>query len=287
MLHTFYAGQIFADVDVPWHYPLVMLAVTLPAGVLLLFVMGLSQIRRRLDDPGFMIHLVGLAFLLSVFSFPGVPVYDGVRLFLAAVPLASVFAAGGAQQIAQLAVVQRVASPWRMSLVVVFLVSQLWGVVAYHPYQLSHYSGLVGGLSGANRLGFEVNYWGDCLTGTAATAAAGRATRSRVAATEAMTPLLFAPNLTPFHAAAIGLACPPLAADDVELAGYDPANRESEIAAEYALVFNRRAEGQQVSPLVSDAAVEYELAHDGVWLVRLYRLAKQDTPADASDRVEP
>ena len=40
-LHVFYMGQVWDDRDVPWHYPWVMFAVTVPVGLLVLGVLGI------------------------------------------------------------------------------------------------------------------------------------------------------------------------------------------------------------------------------------------------------
>ena len=40
-LHVFYAGQVWADRNVPWHYPWAMFAVTLPLGFLALGLIGI------------------------------------------------------------------------------------------------------------------------------------------------------------------------------------------------------------------------------------------------------
>ena len=67
-LTVFYLGRIWNDVDVPWHYPWIMLMVTVPLGLILLGIVGwwtrrrlwitdpvLSSPggRRRLDDASF------------------------------------------------------------------------------------------------------------------------------------------------------------------------------------------------------------------------------------------
>ena len=41
-LHVFYAGQVWADRDVPWHYPWAMFAVTVPLGFLVLGLIGIG-----------------------------------------------------------------------------------------------------------------------------------------------------------------------------------------------------------------------------------------------------
>ena len=65
---------------------------------------------------------------------------------------------------------------------VAFVLAQGYGVVALHPFGLSYYNLLVGGLPGAERLGLELTYWGDAvdrvlldrLAGAAAPATPGR-----------------------------------------------------------------------------------------------------------------
>jgi hypothetical protein len=43
------------------------------------------------------------------------------------------------------------------------MIGQGYGVVMLHPFGLSYYNGLVGGLPGAERLGLELTYWGDAV----------------------------------------------------------------------------------------------------------------------------
>jgi hypothetical protein len=43
------------------------------------------------------------------------------------------------------------------------LLSQGYGTVSLHPFGLSFYNGLTGGLSGAERLGLELTYWNDAV----------------------------------------------------------------------------------------------------------------------------
>jgi hypothetical protein len=50
---------------------------------------------------------------------------------------------------------------WARGGLVVLLLLQGHGLVALHPYGLSYYNALVGGLKGAERLGLELTYWSD------------------------------------------------------------------------------------------------------------------------------
>ncbi|MFH1923506.1 MAG: glycosyltransferase family 39 protein, partial [Planctomycetota bacterium] len=91
-VHVFYAGRVWADHEVPWHYPLVMFVVALPLGLLLLGLLGAWANRRvRKTDPGYLLVMGSLLFMLLLFAWPGTPVYDGVRLFLMVFPLWAIF----------------------------------------------------------------------------------------------------------------------------------------------------------------------------------------------------
>jgi hypothetical protein len=46
---------------------------------------------------------------------------------------------------------------------VALVVTQGYGVVMIHPFGLSYYNLLVGGLPGAEKLGLELTYWGDAV----------------------------------------------------------------------------------------------------------------------------
>ncbi len=45
----------------------------------------------------------------------------------------------------------------------VFLIGQGIGVVWMHPFGLSYYNAMVGGLPGARALGLELTYWSDAI----------------------------------------------------------------------------------------------------------------------------
>ena len=52
----------------------------------------------------------------------------------------------------------------RCLLIVVLLAASVAAIVSMHPYEMSYYSEVIGGLPGAVRLGFEVSYWFDAYT---------------------------------------------------------------------------------------------------------------------------
>lgn len=177
-LPVWYAGRVFADREAPWHYPFVMFAVTVPIVLHALGLLGVFGKRRNIDDrirgwrdPIVQLLLVCLAFPLCVFAVPGIAVYDGARLFLVSFPLwAVVIGRGGGLAYSWLAT----KSSGRIATFAcaVVVCSQAYGLVAIRPAHLSYYNLLVGGLRGAERLGFEPTYWGDSVTAELLEAAA-------------------------------------------------------------------------------------------------------------------
>jgi 4-amino-4-deoxy-L-arabinose transferase-like glycosyltransferase len=156
-IQTLYFGQVYADRDVPWHYPWFYFAVTMPVGILAVGVWGLVRgwIDRRRD--AFPLLLAGsIALFLTIFS-TRIPVYDGERLFLVVFPLFAILVGLGFK-----ALWDRAGRRARLALAGL-LIGQGYGVATIHPYGLSYYNLLVGGLPGAERLGLELTFWGDAV----------------------------------------------------------------------------------------------------------------------------
>jgi hypothetical protein len=289
-VHVYYVGRVWLDYEVPRHYTVIMFLVTLPAGLLLLGLLGIWVKRHSCRaDPGFVLVVGTLLWVLAVFSWPGTPVYDGVRLFLMVFPLWAIcVGAGAAWAVRQLhAVCQNgAASPRSLwvrftvarplpirervrvraatGLVLVFVTLQGAGLIVYHPCQLSHYNLFVGGLAGAERLGFEVTYWGDSVRepvlAEAATRAAGR-------------PILFGPNLAPFQAPGVAASSPALASGELSLVGWDPGRPRDVARCRLGVVYHRKADLAQVEPLLRGTRVIAEYEKQGVWLARLVEFA--------------
>ncbi|NQT15054.1 MAG: glycosyltransferase family 39 protein, partial [Planctomycetes bacterium] len=265
-IHVFYAGRVWADHEAPWHYPVVMFAVTLPLGLLLLGLLGAWAKRRPgQGDPGYFLVMGSLAVILLVFSWPGTPVYDGTRLFLMVFPLWAVSVGVGARWLVDHATWQRVSRTIRLVVVGLFVALQGVGLALYHPCQLSHYSLLVGGLPGADRLGFEVNYWGDAveesLLAEAASLAPGRA-------------VLFAPSLAGFQLIGVGNSSPALMRAQVALVGWDGSWTRPPAPLRYAVLYHRKADLASIPEAVRSANVIAEHQKQGVWLARLVELPR-------------
>ncbi len=156
-----YFGRVYADRDVPWHYPWFYFAATVPVGLHLLGAWGLVRgWRDRRTDPFPLLLAGSIALFLVVFS-TRVPVYDGERLFLVVFPLWAILIGRGFATAWHRARGRR---SFRVGLVAAVL-AQGYGVVTFHPFGLSYYNALVGGLPGAERLGLELTYWGDAVDG--------------------------------------------------------------------------------------------------------------------------
>lgn len=163
-LSVWYFSEKYPDLEVPWHYPLVLFAVTVPVGLQLLAGCGLfSKTWRWWHDPRAVLLVACLAFPVLLFCLPGVAVYDGTRLFLVAFPLWAIVAGRGSL-VAWSWLRRRLSVRLAGGLLAVLFTIQAWGLIGLHPCQLGFYNLLVGGPAGAERLGLEPTYWGDSLT---------------------------------------------------------------------------------------------------------------------------
>jgi 4-amino-4-deoxy-L-arabinose transferase-like glycosyltransferase len=159
-LRVEYFGTYYWDREVPWHYPWIYFVLTIPIGSHLLGTIGAirfagSRASRSFARP----FVITIAIFLIVFS-TRVPVYDGERLFLIVFPAYAVLIGDGFS-----AVWRALAGRFvkiRVGLIA-FMLIQFYGTIAYHPFQLSYYNMISGGLKGAERLGLEPTYWGDTV----------------------------------------------------------------------------------------------------------------------------
>jgi hypothetical protein len=179
-----YFGQVFADRDVPWHYPWLYFAATVPIGLQVLGAMGAVRgWNGRRQDPLPLLLLGSILFFLLLFS-TRVPVYDGERLLLHVFPAWAMLIGLGFGGLWERLAHHRLG---RKGLVVL-LAAQLIGLVTTYPFGLSYYNLLVGGLRGAERLGLELTYWSDPVDDVLLDRLAREA---RPDATAAMVPTLY------------------------------------------------------------------------------------------------
>ncbi len=165
IIGTTYLGTAYGDATTaPWHYPVVMLLLTLPFTWTLAGLGGIAgRALGRLPAPAGFLAL-GVVANVLLLALPGATRYGGMRLILSVYPFAVGFAvlavagllrAGG--ETARPVLAAGVAA-------VALLAPGIIGCVTYYPYCLSYYTPPLG-LHGAAHMGMEVTYWGDAFGG--------------------------------------------------------------------------------------------------------------------------
>jgi hypothetical protein len=163
-LYLWYLGTRYTDRNHPWHYCAVLFLTTVPLGLQALGGLGIFAGRTRMHFArNEQLVLGAMLFPLCVFSIPRIAVYDGARLFLVAFPLWALFIGRGGS-LAWEWLCNHLPRRAALPLAALFLAGQAWGLWATWPCLLSSYNLSVGGLGGAHRLGFELDYWGASVT---------------------------------------------------------------------------------------------------------------------------
>ncbi len=171
----FYAHRILPTSELPWYYPFFMTAVTIPETILLLFFVGLSAVFWLKPQREIMVlFLLNGLFVLTTGLFPGGVLHDVNRLMLPAIPFLVGVASAGffflmhlIQESRKITTLYWLKSPREKLIGIAFVLAllpaglDLWN---YHPYQLSYYNRLVGGIRGAYQRGFEVTYLMEAYT---------------------------------------------------------------------------------------------------------------------------
>ncbi len=272
-LYCWYMGHKWADTDVPWHYPAVMFAVTVPLGLQALGMIGLLKSRRhapsdeqikgklpnQFDTRITFLIAINVFWPLAFFALPGITVYDGTRLFLMVFPLWAILIGRGGSLLWEW-----LATRWspRSATITMsaLLLLQSYGTIAMHPVQLSYYNLLVGGLRGASQLGFETTYWGDSVT---------RSMLQNIASNDSETPVFVAPVLHPFQLNELQSQAAEL---DARLMPFDD-NQPWDVRR--VLVIRRRADSwESLTPEPPGSTLGSELVRAGVQLSGVYEIER-------------
>ncbi|MFA0751307.1 MAG: hypothetical protein SLRJCFUN_001710 [Candidatus Fervidibacter sp.] len=167
-VHTFYLGRLWELA--PWHYPLVMTAVTVPTITLLMALIGTGLTLWRWQATPMLVKMALVSYFVHIapFLLPTTPKYNGIRLFEPAFPFLGILAGYAFGMMAQglMAWLRVKAAQWVSSPHLCVAASGLallapaaHGTLTSHPFGLSYYNALVGGVRGA-KANFEVTYWG-------------------------------------------------------------------------------------------------------------------------------
>ncbi|MCD6384518.1 glycosyltransferase family 39 protein [Candidatus Sumerlaeota bacterium] len=175
---VYYFGTLYVPGGdaVPWTYPWIMSAITLPLSTLLFVILGVIIAISKSKD-GKIALVLGLAlFPLIISSLPGTPKYDGVRLFLSAFPFLALLGGLGLAHITRFLVlllpsaaglnVKRIATIISALILVLIILNGVLAVVSYRPFYLSFFNQLIGGIKGAYESGLETTYWGEAVNET-------------------------------------------------------------------------------------------------------------------------
>jgi hypothetical protein len=173
---VFFNHALHRSEDLPWHYSLLMTAVSIPETYLLLAGAGLLLLRRRHPRQEFLVLCVTTSALILVLgALPGAVLHDVNRLMLPALPFVLGLAAGGFFFLKErlpglllsrprLAGIAAVRTKAVVVLFAVCLALPVLDLLTYHPFELSYFNRLVGGIQGAYRRGWEITYFLEALT---------------------------------------------------------------------------------------------------------------------------
>ena len=265
-LKNWYWGQVWNDTDVPFHYSFIMFLVTIPVGLIGLGITSLFWKKQNvIQDPKKLLLVLCAFFPFVIFAKKGTAVYDGVRLFLVAYPLWAVLAGEGASRIYSV-LETRFSKMISTGIITIFLLSQSVGNFSMSPCYLSYYNLLVGGLSGAEKFGFEVTYWGDSLTKDFL--------EEVVEAVPENSEISCFPVLHMKQLPALENQSPILAEKGIKLVAYDERIKKEK---EYLLVFHKKADTEEsLAAKLESAKLIREFRKQDVWLAALYELAKEN-----------
>lgn len=167
-LEVLFFGTIYrSTINVPWYYPYGYLAITTPLPILVFFFIGLMRLLRQIKKNQLGLLLILWFFIpLARYLNPKIGVIDGIRHFEEVIyPLSAIAAIGAVSLVRFFNNItmkqfnnrrKRFITVGATGLAVAYL---LWINISYHPYQISYFNELVGGIRGA--LGkFDIDYWG-------------------------------------------------------------------------------------------------------------------------------
>ena len=155
--------------NVPWYYPYWFIGITTPLRILgfFLFSIGSSLAlifsKKRTNLLSLRLLLLAWFFVpLTRYFLPKIGVIDGVRHFEEVLYPLCALAAIGFYDLVQVFSKRRT-DFWKSKIFILATVgiigSLIWNVVSYHPFQITYYNELVGGITGAYGK-YDLDYWG-------------------------------------------------------------------------------------------------------------------------------
>lgn len=154
---VYYLGNTYFKA--PWEYPILLTIITIPIIFLFLFLLGIIRNNFKSHRDFTLIILFNALFPLFIISASKTK-YDGIRLFLPAFPFIAIIAGIGTNYLFGISKTLKFQKAVIFIYTLLFLLTIYFSIIRYHPYQISYFNALVGGVDGACQLGFEPEYWG-------------------------------------------------------------------------------------------------------------------------------
>lgn len=155
-----------STVNIPWWYPWGYLSIVTPLPVLILAIIGLilTLIDVKNRKPAASLLLIWFLIPLSRFFLPHTAVIDGIRHFEEVVyPLCAFSAIGTFRLISLIMRKSHLTHKTKVLLAscLLFIVfcPLVYNIISYHPFQITYFNELVGGVKGASNR-FDLDYWG-------------------------------------------------------------------------------------------------------------------------------
>ncbi len=163
----YFGNLVYSGNNVPWHYPLGILAVTTPLILLIFAGIGIIYliITRKIKFDIKLFILLWFLVPLSRYLKPHMIVIDDIRHFMEIIfPFAIISGVGMYQTMGKIIKICNKIVPKINKNIIVFcfLLSVIfylsYQVFSYHPFQTSYYNEIVGGVKGANQQ-FDIEFW--------------------------------------------------------------------------------------------------------------------------------
>jgi len=156
-------GKWFCSgINVPWYYPFWYLTIVTPLPILFGFVIGIIKVLYEgfIRFKPFALLLILWFFVpLIRFMLPGASVIDGIRHYEEVIFPMIAISALGIETVFSKFSYHKTLKIFMFFIFLFFIFHLSWNIISYHPYQLSYYNELVGGIKGANGK-YDIDYWG-------------------------------------------------------------------------------------------------------------------------------
>jgi 4-amino-4-deoxy-L-arabinose transferase-like glycosyltransferase len=169
----FYHQLLFTH-QLPWYYPFFIVGVTTPEPLIILAILGgIASLWMAKQRSTILLFVTNAVFVLVLGLMPGAVLHDGVRQMLSALPFLAALAGAGFCALAS--GVFKLGQRWSifmfthhktiLSAILILLTFALpaFDQISYHPFQLSYYNRLIGGIPGAYTDGLETTYFLEAL----------------------------------------------------------------------------------------------------------------------------